>query len=160
MYTHPNIAIDLTSPNAAGYYPVTVDKATPFAYTQWWYVQITKGGKQACKPFNAEVCGSEVVTSNWAGGTNWGLYQKSFTPGDTDTPIAPNPITFFSVDSTYCNILTYDVVMDDGLGGYTASSHLSLVGTTLHLDETLPTSGPLGFIQTHYVRACTTSGRC
>lgn len=80
----------------------------------------------------------------------------SFTPGDTDTPLAVDVDTFWTVNSGYCDVLTYDVVMDDGLGGYVASSHLSLVGNTLHLDLTTPTSP---FVQTHFLRATTASGQ-
>lgn len=70
-------------------------------------------------------------------------------------------VNFFSViDSTFCNNLAYSVVMDNGVGGFKASTHLSLgggSGLTLFIDISIPTSSP--FVQKHYIMAKTTSGR-
>lgn len=36
-----------------------------------------------------------------------------------NTPVLGNMGSLFSIDSTYCGIVSYEIVEDDGFGGYT-----------------------------------------
>lgn len=88
----------------------------------------TMGQKSECQKYTAEICGSETVSSTYSGSTDFLTFD--LTPGTKATPLGPDVDTFWNVDSSYCNVLSYDAVMNDGSGGYVASTHLTIGGAS------------------------------
>lgn len=108
-----------------------------------------------------EVCGSETVATTYGSTPEFGWHDQNTNVGFTVEN--PNPLfvavnTFWTVDSVFCAITGYDIVKDDGAGGYVAvaaNDYAMLVGNNLKIIVDKFTSPTI----TRYIRAKTASGQ-